>query len=170
MSTSAFAASSIHEFTMNSIDGKSVPLSNFKGKIVLVVNVASRCGYTPQYEGLQALYEKYKAQGFVITGFPANNFGGQEPGTDQEIQTFCKAKYGVTFPMFSKISVKGGDTAPLYRFLTDKSANPKTGGEIGWNFTKFLVDRDGKVIGRFDTQIEPQSREVTAAVEAALKK
>ena len=164
MSAAAFGASSIHEFTMNAIDGKAAPLASFKGKIVLVVNVASRCGYTPQYEGLEALYRKYKGQGFVIAGFPANNFGGQEPGTDAEIQAFCKAKYDVTFPMFSKISVKGRDQAPLYQFLT------KTGGDIGWNFTKFLVDRDGKVIHRFDTTVEPLSREVTSAVEAALKK
>src|SRR6266404_269537 len=133
MTAAGFGASNVHEFTVNAIDGKATPLAGFKGKVMLVVNVASRCGYTPQYEGLEALYEKYKDQGFVITGFPANNFGGQEPGTDSEIQTFCKSKYGVTFPMFSKISVKGGDKAPLYQFLTDPKANPKTGGEINWN-------------------------------------
>ena len=125
-------------------------LAQFKGQVVLVVNVASQCGYTPQYEGLEKLYETYKSQGFVITGFPANNFGEQEPGTDAEIQTFCHSKYSVKFPLFSKISVAGADQAPLYKFLTDKTANPKTGGEIQWNFTKFLVDRDGKVIRRFE--------------------
>jgi glutathione peroxidase len=155
---------SVHEFTMKAIDGKAVPLSQFKGDVMLVVNVASRCGFTPQYEGLEKLYETYKAQGFVIAGFPANNFGAQEPGTDAEIQTFCKSKYSVTFPMFSKISVAGSDKAPLYRFLT------ATGGEIQWNFTKFLVDRDGKVIQRFEPAVEPMSREVTSAVEAAVKR
>jgi glutathione peroxidase len=169
MSMAAMGASSVHEFTMKAIDGKSIPLSNFKGQVMLAVNVASQCGYTPQYEGLEKLYETYKSQGFVIAGFPANNFGAQEPGTDPQIQTFCKSKYGVTFPMFSKISVAGGDMAPLYRFLTDRAVNPKTGGEIQWNFTKFLVNRDGKVIQRFEPPVEPLSRELITAVEAALK-
>jgi glutathione peroxidase len=169
MSVSAFGASSILDFTMSQLDGKSVPLAAFKGKVMLVVNVASQCGYTYQYEGLEKLYEKYKAQGFVIAGFPANNFGGQEPGTNEEIGAFCKSKYGVTFPMFSKISVKGADKAPLYQFLTGKDANPKTAGEIQWNFTKFLVDRNGKVIQRFEPPVEPLSSELEAAVEAALK-
>jgi len=170
LSAAAFAASSVHEFTLDALNGTPAPLANFKGKVLLVVNVASQCGYTYQYEGLQALYAKYKDQGFVIAGFPANNFGGQEPGSNAEIGAFCKSKFGVTFPMYSKISVAGKDKAPLYQFLTDKAANPKTGGEIQWNFTKFLVDRDGKVIARFEPAVEPQSREVTAAVEAALKK
>ena len=170
LSAAAFAASNVHEFTLDAINGTPAPLANFKGKVLLVVNVASQCGYTYQYEGLQALYAKYKDQGFVIAGFPANNFGGQEPGTNAEIGAFCKSKFGVTFPMYSKISVAGKDKAPLYQFLTDKAANPKTGGEIQWNFTKFLVDRDGKVIARFEPAVEPQSKEVTAAVEAALKK
>jgi len=165
----AMGASSIHEFTMKSLDGKQVPLANFKGKVMLVVNVASQCGYTYQYEGLQALYMKYKDRGLVLTGFPANNFGAQEPGSDEEIGAFCKSKFGVTFPMFSKISVKGSDKAPLYQFLTDAKANPKTGGEIQWNFTKFLVDRNGKVIHRFEPAVEPDSKEIEAAVEAALK-
>jgi glutathione peroxidase len=169
MST-AFAASNVHEFTLNALNGTPTPLANFKGKVMLVVNVASQCGYTPQYEGLQALYVKYKDQGFVIAGFPANNFGGQEPGTNEEIGAFCKSKYGVTFPMFAKISVKGSDKAPLYQFLTDKNANPKTGGEIQWNFTKFLVDRNGRVIQRFEPAVEPESGELVSAVEAALKK
>jgi len=170
MSLTAMAANSVHEFTLKAIDGKSVALSNFKGQIMLLVNVASQCGYTPQYEGLEKLYEIYKGRGFVITGFPDNNFGGQEPGTDSEIQTFCKSKYGVTFPMFSKISVAGSDQAPLYRFLTDRTANPKTGGEIQWNFTKFLVDREGKVIQRFEPATEPLSKELVLAIETALKK
>jgi glutathione peroxidase len=161
----AFAASSIYDFTMNALNGTPTPLASFKGKLVLVVNVASQCGYTPQYEGLQALYAKYKDQGFVITGFPANNFGGQEPGTNEEIGAFCKSKFGVTFPMFSKISVLGSDKAPLYQFLTATG-----GGEIQWNFTKFLVDRNGKIVKRFEPPVEPLSRELVSAVEAALKK
>jgi glutathione peroxidase len=163
----ALGATSVHEFTMKALDGKQVPLASFKGKVMLVVNVASQCGYTYQYEGLQALYAKYKDRGLVLAGFPANNFGGQEPGSDAEIGAFCKSKFGVTFPMFSKISVKGADQAPLYQFLTD--AKTKTGGEIQWNFTKFLVDRNGKVIQRFEPAVEPQSKEIEAAVEAALK-
>ena len=166
----ALGASSLHEFSMKAIDGRTVALSQFKGQVVLVVNVASRCGFTPQYEGLEKLYESYKAQGFVILGFPANNFGEQEPGTDAEIQTFCKSKYSVTFPMFSKISVAGADQAPLYRFLTDTAAQPKTGGAIQWNFTKFLVDRDGKIIQRFEPDVEPLSREIVSALETAVKK
>lgn len=169
MSASAFAASNVHEFTLDAINGTPLPLANFKGKVMLLVNVASQCGYTYQYETLQALYVKYKDQGLVVAGFPANNFGGQEPGSNTEIGAFCKSKFSVTFPMFSKISVKGSDKAPLYQFLTDKAANPKTGGEIQWNFTKFLVDKNGKILQRFEPAVEPNSREVMAAVEAALK-
>jgi glutathione peroxidase len=167
---------SVYDFTLKAIDGKQQPLSAFKGQVILMVNVASQCGYTPQYEGLEKLYETYKSQGFVITGFPANNFGGQEPGTDGEIQTFCKSKYSVQFPMFSKISVKGSDQAPLYKFLTGPSANSnptvnaKTAGEIQWNFTKFLVDRNGAVVQRFEPEVEPLSKVLVSAVEAALKK
>lgn len=169
MSSAAFAASSVHDFTMDAINGTPTPLASFKGKVMLVVNVASQCGYTYQYEGLQALYMKYKDQGLVVAGFPANNFGAQEPGSNAEIGAFCKSKFGVTFPMFSKISVKGSDKAPLYQFLTDPKANPKTGGEIPWNFTKYLVDRNGKVLARFDAPVEPESPELTSAIEAALK-
>ena len=135
----------------------------------MVVNVASKCGFTPQYKGLEALYKKYEGKGLVILGFPANNFGSQEPGTNAEIQTFCSRNYSVTFPMFSKISVKGSDQAPLYQYLTDKNANPATGGDIGWNFTKFVIGRDGKIVARFDSSVEPESPEVTKAIEAALK-
>ncbi len=170
LSAAAFAASSVHEFTLEAINGTPTPLANFKGKVMLVVNVASQCGYTPQYEGLQALYRKYKDQGLVVAGFPANNFGEQEPGTNAEIGAFCRSKYGVTFPMFAKISVAGGDQAPLYQFLTDKKANPRTGGAIQWNFTKFLVDRNGKVIERFEPEVEPLSKDLEGAIEAALKK
>jgi glutathione peroxidase len=169
MSAALFGASSVYEFTMNSIDGQPMPLAKFEGKVMLIVNVASKCGFTPQYEGLEAVYEKYKDQGLVIVGFPANNFMAQEPGTNEEIKTFCSTKYNVKFPLYSKISVKGDDKAPLYQFLTDTSANPKTGGEIKWNFTKFLVDRNGKVIARFESPVKPESPEVTAAIEKALK-
>ena len=169
MSAALFGASNVYEFTMNSIEGQPMPLQKFQGKVMLIVNVASKCGYTPQYEGLEAVYEKYKDQGFVIAGFPANNFMGQEPGTNEEIKTFCSTKYNVKFPLYSKISVKGEDKAPLYQFLTDTSANPKTGGEIKWNFTKFLVDRNGKVIARFEPAVKPDSPEVAAAIDKALK-
>ncbi len=169
LGVSAMAAEkTVYDFTLNSIDGQPTPLSSFRGKVVMLVNVASRCGYTPQYAGLEALYEKYKDRGFVIVGIPANNFGGQEPGTNQEIKTFCSAKYHVSFPMMAKVSVKGSDITPLYAFLTDQGTNPGTGGEIGWNFTKFLVGPDGKVIARFDSKVEPESAEVTSAVEKAL--
>ena len=162
------AEKTVYDFTLNSIDGQPTPLSSFKGKVVLLVNVASHCGFTPQYTALESIYEKYKDRGFVIVGIPANNFGAQEPGTNQEIKTFCSAKYHVTFPMMAKVSVKGSDTTPLYQFLTDKNLHPDTGGEIGWNFTKFLVGPDGKVIARFDSAVEPDSAQVTGAIEKAL--
>ncbi|MBV6430733.1 MAG: Hydroperoxy fatty acid reductase gpx1 [Bryobacteraceae bacterium] len=164
MQASLPAASSVHEFTLNNIDGKPAPLAAYKGKVLLVVNVASQCGYTPQYAGLEALYRKYKDKGLVVVGFPANNFGSQEPGTNEEIKQFCTRKYDVTFPMYAKISVKGTDEAPLYKFLTSGS------GAVKWNFTKFLVDRDGKVIGRFDSAVAPESAELVGAVEEALKR
>ena len=162
--SAAASGTSLYDFTMKTIDGQPLPLSTFKGRVVLVVNVASRCGYTPQYTALEAVYEKYKSKGLVIAGFPANNFGAQEPGSDQEIKTFCSSKYMVTFPMFSKISVAGNDKAPLYRYLTDTA-----GGEIQWNFTKFLVDRTGKIVKRFEPDVEPDSPEVISAIESALK-
>jgi glutathione peroxidase len=133
------------------------------------VNVASKCGYTPQYAGLESLYEKYKDRGLVIVGIPANNFAGQEPGTNAEIKTFCRNKYNVSFPMMSKVSVLGDDKTPLYVFLTDKSVNPQIGGDIKWNFTKFLFDRNGKPVARFEPAVTPDSPQVTAAVESALK-
>jgi glutathione peroxidase len=168
MATSLFAGSGVYSFTLNSIDGKPAPLADYKGKVVLLVNVASQCGYTPQYSALEAIYEKYKGQGFVILGFPANNFGAQEPGTNEEIKTFCTRKYSVTFPMYSKISVKGADQAPLYSYLT-RETGTGIAGEIQWNFTKFLVDRDGKVVQRFEPAVTPDSKEVTAAIERQLK-
>lgn len=164
MSWNASAANSVHEFEMKSIDGKSVSLAEYKGKAVLFVNVASRCGYTPQYAGLEALYKKFKDRGFVIVGVPANNFGGQEPGTDEQIKQFCTRTYNVTFPMLSKVSVKGGDMAPLYGYLTSAK-----GGEVKWNFTKFLVGKDGKLVERFEPGVAPESPELAAAIQKVLK-
>ena len=168
MATSSSAGSGVYSFTLNSIDGKPAPLADYKGKVVMIVNVASQCGYTPQYSALESIYEKYKDQGFVILGFPANNFGAQEPGTNEEIKTFCTRKYSVTFPMYAKISVKGADQAPLYGYLT-KETGAGIAGDIKWNFTKFLVDREGKVVQRFEPAVTPDSKEVTAAIEKLLK-
>ncbi len=165
--TAAYAAS-IYDFTMKSIDGQPVSLKSYHGKVVLLVNVASKCGFTPQYAGLEALYEKYKDRGLVIVGVPANNFASQEPGTDAEIKKFCSTKYNVTFPMMAKVSVLGDDKTPLYQFLTDKSANPQVGGDIKWNFTKFLFDRNGKPVARFEPAIKPDAPEVQTAIESAL--
>jgi glutathione peroxidase len=162
------AEKTVYDFTLNSIDGQPAPLAAYKGKVVLLVNVASKCGYTPQYSALESTYEKYKDRGFIIVGIPANNFGAQEPGSNQEIKTFCSSKYHVTFPMMAKVSVKGEDITPLYQFLTDKSSNPQSGGEIKWNFTKFLIGPDGRVITRFEPEITPDSPQVTSAIEAAL--
>ena len=159
---------SIYDFTMKDIDGNDVSLATFRGKVVMIVNVASKCGFTKQYAGLQTLYERFRERGFVILGFPANNFLWQEPGTDGEIKQFCSLKFGVTFPMFSKISVKGSDQHPLYRYLTDDKANPGFGGAISWNFNKFLVDRSGCVVARFGSRTEPEDTSVIEAVEKAL--
>jgi len=161
-------ASSVYDFTMKDIDGNDVKLDAFKGRVIMIVNTASKCGYTPQYEGLEAIYKKYKDRGFVVLGFPANNFMGQEPGTEKEIKEFCTLKYNVTFPMFAKISVTGRDQHPLYGFLTNKATNPEFGGEISWNFNKFLIGKDGKVIGRFATAIKPEDASVIAAIETQL--
>lgn len=158
----------VHQFELNDIDGVPVKLAAYSGKVLLLVNVASQCGYTPQYAGLQQLYEKYGDQGLVVLGFPANNFGSQEPGTDEQIQAFCTTNYNVTFPMFSKISVRGDDIHPLYDFLTDPASNPKFVGPITWNFNKFLIGRDGKVIGRYDSKVEPLGPELAEEIEKAL--
>ena len=166
----AAAQTSIYDFTMKSIDGQSTSFKSFSGKVVLLVNVASRCGFTPQYTGLESLYEKYKDRGLVIVGIPANNFAQQEPGTNDEIKKFCSSKYNVTFPMMSKVSVLGDDKTPLYQFLTDKSKDPQFGGDIKWNFTKFLFDRSGKPVARFEPNVTPDSPEVQAAIESALGK
>lgn len=166
---STASAKNIYDFTLNSIDGQPAPLSAYKGKVVLLVNVASKCGFTPQYTALESLYEKYKDRGLVIVGVPANNFGAQEPGTNQEIKAFCTRTYHVSFPMMSKVSVKGDDKTPLYQFLTDPSSDPQHSGEIQWNFTKFLFDRNGNIAARFEPNVKPDSPEVTAAVEKALQ-
>ena len=165
----AAAASGPLDFTMKDIDGKDVDLAKtYKGKVVLMVNVASKCGLTPQYEQLEKVYETYKDRGLVVLGFPANEFGSQEPGTEKEIKEFCTSKYKVTFPMFTKIVVKGDKIHPLYKFLTEKETDPKYSGEIAWNFTKFLVGRDGKLAARFEPKTKPDDKDVVAAIEAAL--
>ncbi|HZG52359.1 MAG TPA: glutathione peroxidase [Pyrinomonadaceae bacterium] len=163
------AAKSVYNFTLKDSKGREVKLEEFRGQVVMLVNVASKCGYTPQYEGLQKIYERYRAQGFTILGFPANNFGAQEPGTNEEIQEFCRINYGVTFPVFSKISVKGDDKHPLYKYLTERATNPEFAGEIKWNFNKFLVGRDGRILARFDSADKPEDAKVTQAIEHALK-
>jgi glutathione peroxidase len=149
------------------IDGSAVDLSKYKGKVVLIVNVASRCGYTPQYAGLQKLHDTYKDKGLVVLGFPANEFGAQEPGSDAEIASFCSSKYGVTFDMFSKIVVKGPNKAPLYKTLTEGATPP---GEVSWNFEKFLIGRDGRIIGRYKSSVAPDDAKLTGAIEAELGK
>ncbi len=161
---------SFYEIDVTDIDGNVVNLGKYKDHVVMFVNTASKCGYTPQYEGLQNIYDKYKDRGFVILGFPANNFGGQEPGTNEEIKDFCTLRYKVTFPMFAKISVKGDDQHVLYQFLTNSEENTSLAGEITWNFNKFLADSDGNLIARFSSKDTPESAEVTEAIETALQK
>jgi len=158
----------MYDFAMKDIDGKEVSLSRYRGKVVLIVNVASFCGYTKQYAGLDSLYRAYAERGLVVLGFPANNFGSQEPGSDEEIKEFCSTKYNVTFPLFSKISVKGDDQHPLYRYLTSAEANPATAGAVRWNFTKYLMDRSGRLVAKFEPRVDPLSADLTEAVEAAL--
>ncbi|HMC67401.1 MAG TPA: glutathione peroxidase [Gemmataceae bacterium] len=158
------------KFKMKTIDGKEADLSKYQNKVVLFVNVASQCGYTPQYKGLEALHEKYSRKGLVIIGVPANEFGAQEPGTNQEIAEFCSSQYGVKFPMLAKVVVKGEGQCPLYQHLTSKEKNPKFGGEIQWNFTKFLIGRNGEIAARFEPAVKPESKEMTRAIEAELDK
>ena len=167
--TAMASPASVYDFKMRDIDGKDVKLKKYKGNVLLVVNTASQCGYTPQYAGLQKIYERYKDRGLVIVGVPANDFGGQEPGTDEEIKTFCTRTYNVTFPMLSKVSVKGEDQTPLYQYLTSAAANPATAGDVKWNFTKFLVNKQGKVIGRFESKVKPDAPELTSAIDQALQ-
>jgi glutathione peroxidase len=154
----------IYDFTVQDIDGNERRLSEFAGKVIMIVNVASKCGFTPQYKGLEALYQKYRERGFSILGFPANDFLRQEPGTDAEIKSFCSLTYGVTFPMFAKVSVKGKDTHPLYAFLTEKESNPQFSGKITWNFNKFLFDRKGALVARFDSKDEPLGDKIPRVV------
>ena len=157
-------------YTMKDIDGQDLDLGKYQGQVVLVVNVASKCGLTPQYADLQKLYDKYKDQGFVILGFPANNFATQEPGTNAQIKEFCSTKYAVTFPMFAKISVKGDDIAALYKYLTGLTTAPQPAGEITWNFEKFLIGREGTVVARFAPKTVPSDEAITKALETELAK
>ena len=161
----AAKTTSLYDFAMNDIDGKLVNLSQYRGKVLLLVNTASFCGNTPQYSDLQAMYDQYKDKGLEILAFPANNFGQQEPGSNQEIKSFCFTKYSLTFPLFSKISVKGSDKHPLYQYLTEQSPFP---GEVEWNFQKYLVDRSGNVVGRFHHRTKPLAPEIVKEVERVL--
>ena len=162
--TLTMKAASVYDYSMKSIDGTPKPLADYKGKVLLVVNTASQCGFTPQYEALESIYKKYNGQGLLVLGFPANNFASQEPGTNTEIQQFCTRKYHVDFPMFSKSDVKGENQTALYHYLTSEK-----GGDIKWNFTKFLIGRDGTILARFEPAVRPDSPEVTGAIEQALK-
>jgi glutathione peroxidase-family protein len=160
---------SIYQFHVNNIFGFDKTLEEFKGKVLLLVNTASKCGFTPQYAGLQELYDKYKDRGFVVLGFPADNFMHQEPGSNEEILNFCKVNYNVTFPMYGKVSVKGKDIHPLYKFLTEKETNPEFSGKITWNFNKFLISKEGMILNRFKSVTTPMNNKVIAAIEEALR-
>ncbi|HEX3988182.1 MAG TPA: glutathione peroxidase [Verrucomicrobiae bacterium] len=166
MTTFAVRAASIYDIPVKDIDGNATTLNAYKGKVLLIVNVASKCGFTPQYTALEATYKRYSGQGFVILGFPCNQFGGQEPGSDEEIKQFCTSKYFITFPMFDKIDVNGTNRHPLYELLAGKDS--PFPGDITWNFNKFLIGKDGKILNRFDSKITPDSPKITAAIEAAL--
>ena len=166
MQTIAANAGSLYDIKLKDIDGKDTTLAAYKGKVVLIVNVASHCGYTPQYKNLEAVYQKYKAQGFVVLGFPCNQFGGQEPGSNEEIKQFCTSKYDVTFPLFDKIDVNGANRHPLYVALAGETS--PFPGNIKWNFNKFLIGKDGKILKRFDSKVTPDSAEATKAITAAL--
>jgi glutathione peroxidase len=161
------APMSVHDFTVKRIDGSDVSLSQYKGKALLIVNTASQCGYTPQYKGLEALYRQYKDQGFEVLAFPSNDFGAQEPGSNEEIKKFCELKYKTTFPLFAKIAVKGDAAHPLYKHLTGLKEN---GGEVKWNFNKFLVTPDGKVVAHLASGVDPESAELKKQLEAVLPK
>jgi glutathione peroxidase len=163
-------AGAVLKFKMDSLDGKPVDLTKYKGKVVLVVNVASKCGYTPQYKGLEGLHEAYVKEGLVVLGFPCNQFGKQEPGSSEEIAEFCEKNYGVKFDMFSKVDVNGEKQCDLYKFLTSKESNPQFAGAIKWNFEKFLISRDGNVVARFESKIDPQSDKLQDAIKAELAK
>jgi len=159
---------SVHDFHAKTLDGSDLSLADYRGRVLLIVNVASRCGLTPQYEKLEALYRRYQARGLSVLGFPCNQFGAQEPGTEAEIKTFCSTKYDVTFPMFGKVDVNGASAHPLYAFLTSQPTKPEGPGNIAWNFGKFLVGKDGSVIARFAPTEDPTGAAVTGAIESAL--
>ncbi len=163
------SAASIYDYDLTTIDYGRLHLRDFKGKVLMIVNVASHCGYTPQYAGLQKLYLTHKDQGFVIVGIPSDDFGQGEPGSDPEIKQFCRRKYDVTFPMMSKVFINANPRLPLYEYLTDEHQNPKTGGEIRWNFTKFLIGRDGTILARFEPGVAPEDPSLVKAVENALQ-
>jgi glutathione peroxidase len=160
--SAAMSQQTVYDFSLSHIDGKPAPLSEYRGKVLLIVNVASECGYTPQYAGLQQLHERYGSRGLVVMGIPCNDFGRQEPGTSEEIQAFCSSKYGITFPLFEKVTIKGRAPHPLYQWLTSN------GDSVAWNFNKFLIDRQGKPIRHFGSRTEPLSSEMTQAIEALL--
>jgi glutathione peroxidase len=161
----AGAPMNVHDFQVKTIDGEEVSLSRYKGKVLLVVNTASECGYTPQYKGLEELYQAYRARGLEVLAFPSNDFGGQEPGTNAEIKTFCERRYRTTFPLFAKVRVKGPEAGPLYRYL---ASLPENGGTVTWNFNKFLVDPAGKVVAHLESGVEPTSAELKRRIEALL--
>jgi len=165
LAMTTYAQTSLHDFTVKDINGEDFPLSQFKGKKVLVVNTASKCGLTPQYEGLQKLYEEYGGDDFVIVGFPANNFAKQEPGTNDEIASFCEVNYGVTFPMMSKISVKGKDKHELYKWLTTKKLNGKENSRVTWNFQKYMIDEDGQLVGHFKPRKKPENKDLVSWIK-----
>jgi glutathione peroxidase len=165
MMGTGIAQNSFYDFTVKDISGEDFPLSQLKGKKVLVVNTASECGFTPQYDGLQALYEKYGGDDFMIIGFPANNFGKQEPGSNEEIASFCRLNYGVTFPMMSKISVKGDDQHPLYTWLTSESENGVEDSKVSWNFQKYMIDEEGLLVGHFAPTVKPGSKKLLKWIE-----
>ncbi|MHB8904755.1 MAG: glutathione peroxidase [Melioribacteraceae bacterium] len=165
---SGSASNDINNIVVKDMNGKEVNLADYKGKVLLIVNVASKCGYTPQYEGLETIYNKYKEKGFEILAFPCNDFGGQEPGTNEEIKTFCSSKYNVTFKLFDKIKVLGDERSPLYARLINNNVTEK--GDVKWNFEKFLIDKNGNIVSRFRSKVKPESEEITKAIESELAK
>ncbi len=160
-------AASVHEFAAKRLDGPRQPLSDYRGQVLLIVNTASFCGFTNQYEGLQRIYERFRDQGFSVLGFPSNDFGDQEPGSDRQIGAFCRSNYGVEFPMFSKVRVRGDDAHPLYRYLTSRPE--PIGGPVGWNFQKYLVDRTGRVVAHYNSGVRPEDRKLVSEIERLLK-
>jgi len=166
----ADSAERVYDFCAPLLDGEPVSLGQYRGRVLLIVNTASKCGFTPQYAGLERIYKKYADKGFVILGFPSNDFKHQEPGTDQQISEFCLKNYGVTFDMFSKVDVKGSNKCPLYHYLTEAATDPKFPGEVKWNFEKFLISRDGVIVNRFLSKFTPESAEVTSAIEGEIAK